>query len=294
MLSNGNQVQEGAIGSVLLIGCGYVGIALARGWIEKGLTVYGTTRRAEKLPFLREEGIRPLLVDLLKPPFVLPRTDWTYFMVAGSHDETLPRAMANVLAAFRESVPTRFIYTSSTGVYGDYGGAWVDESSPRQAAHPSGIRLIETEDLLFSAIEERQFPAILTRLSGIYGPDRLPGRDRLLNKSVLRGDPNGYLNLIHLEDLIPHLMAAPLFGKIGDCYLLTDDQPVLRKEYYEALASRLGISDFEPTWAALDSAATSRRCRNQKMKAQFKLDLAYPSYREGLAALLPGEPEPTR
>lgn len=195
--------------------------------------------------------------------------------------------MGNVLATLRPSPPARFVYTSSTGVYGDYAGGWVDESSPRQALHPAGIRLIETEDLLFSAAEEYRFPAVITRLAGIYGPGRLPGEESLSRGEPLRGDPEGFLNLIHREDLIPSLMATALFGKVGDCYLLSDDHPALRRDYYALLASRLGIAPRELDWALPERPAASRRCRNQKMKEHFKIELKYPSYREGLAALLP-------
>jgi len=273
-------------GSVLIIGCGYTGLPLAQAWIGKGFTVYGTTRKAEKGDRLRKAGIEPVLLDLLKPPFRLPRTDWVYFMVSGSRDATLPSAMINTLAALLENPPRRFIYTSSTAVYGDYNSDWVDESSLRRAKDLPGRRLIETEDVLFNAIEENQFPGAVIRLSGIYGPNRIPGRDLLLKREALRGRPEGYLNLIHLDDLVPLLVAAAPLTKVGDCYLFSDDHPVQRKDYYAYLAARLGITDFDPTWNRAEAPVASRRCRNQKMKEHFNFDLKYPSYREGLSALL--------
>lgn len=272
---------------MLIIGGGYVGLPLAKGWIKKGCRVYGTTRKVEKVDLLRREGIEPILLDLLKPPFRLPQADWVYFLVSGSHEETLPSAMTHVIAALLENPPNRFIYTSSTGVYGDYGPRWVDESSPRRADHPAGLRLIETEDILFTAMEEERFPGVVVRLSGIYGPDRIPGRNQVLKRAALRGHPEGYLNLIHLDDLVPLLLETAPLGETGECYLFSDDRPVRRKEYYTFLARRLGISDFAPRWNASDEPVAGRRCRNQKMKEHFQIDLNYPSYREGLSALLP-------
>ena len=195
--------------------------------------------------------------------------------------------MSNTLAVLLKNPPSRFIYTSSTGVYGDCGGGWVDESSLRRAIHPAGCRLIETEDRLFASVEKDQFPGVVVRLSGIYGPNRIPGRDRVLKKEALRGGPESYLNLIHLDDLIPLLVAAAPIAKVGDCYLLSDDHPVQRKDYYAFLAERLGTPRFAPRWDPSDEQAVSRRCRNQKMKAHFQIDLKYPSYREGLSALIP-------
>lgn len=282
-------------GSILVIGCGYLGLPLAKAWIAKGFTVYGTTRKTGKMDLLKKEGINPIVLDLLKPPFRLPQADWVYFLVSGSRDATFPHAMINTIAALRENPPRRFIYTSSTGVYGDYGSGWVDESSLRRATDPAGARLIETEDVLFSAVEDARFPGAVVRLSGIYGPDRIPGREPLLKREALRGNPEGYLNLIHLDDLIPLLVSAVSFVKVGDCYLFSDDHPVQRREYYAFLSARLGISDFSPRWKRSDEPAASRRCRNQKMKEHLQIDLKYPSYREGLSALLPngGPPRPS-
>jgi nucleoside-diphosphate-sugar epimerase len=241
----------------------------------------------ERINLLRREGIEPIRLDLLRPPFRLPQVDWVYFLVSGSRDETLPRAMMHTIAALLENSPSRFIYTSSTGVYGDYGRGWVDESSPRRADHPAGLRLIETEDILFNAIEEEQFPGVVVRLSGIYGPNRIPGCDQVLKGGKLRGRPEGYLNLIHLNDLVPLLVSAAPIAKTGDCYLFSDDHPVQRSDYYTFLAKRLGISDFTPLWNLFDEPVASRRCRNQKMKEHFQIGLKYPSYREGLSTLLP-------
>lgn len=279
-------------GSVLIIGCGYLGLPLAKAWIEKGFSVCGTTRTPAKMDLLKREGIEPIFLDLLKPPFRFPPADWVYFLVSGSRDGTLPYAMINALAALLENPPSRFIYTSSTAVYGDCGSGWVDESSVRRAKDPAGLCLIETEDALFTAIEENQFPGAVVRLSGIYGPDRIPGRDRVEKLEPLRGRPEGYLNLIHLDDLIPLLVAAAPLVKLGDCYLFSDDHPVRRRDYYSYLATRLGMSDFVPLWNRSGEPVPDRRCRNQKMKDHFQIGLKYPSYRKGLIALLPKRQTP--
>lgn len=195
--------------------------------------------------------------------------------------------MTHTIAALLKNPPRRFIYTSSTGVYGDYGHGWVDESSLRRAKHPAGLRLIETEDILFNAMEEEHLPGVVVRLSGIYGPSRIPGRDQVLKRGTLRGRPDGYLNLIHRDDLISLLLAAASIAKTGECYLFSDDHPVQRKDYYSFLARQLEIPDFAPIWNSSDEPVASRRCRNQKMKEHFQFNLKYPSYREGLNILLP-------
>lgn len=272
--------------SVLIIGCGYVGVPLAKAWIHAGHAVYGTTRSAARRDLLRKEGIEPILLDLLTPPFDLPQADLVYFMVAGSHDETLPQGMANALSVLAARPPRKFIYTGSTAAYGDHQGEWVDEASDRKATHPPGLRLIRTEEILLAAIRKERFPGTIARLSGIYGPRRIPGRDLVLKGGPLVGDPDAYLNLIHLDDLVHLLVAAAVRGKAGESYLFSDDHPVPRKEYYRFLAERLGIPHFSPTWIPSEERSGNRRCLNQKMKEELHVALKYPSYREGLEALI--------
>jgi nucleoside-diphosphate-sugar epimerase len=273
--------------SILIIGCGYVGVPLAKAWMRIGHTVYGTTRGAARLELLKGEGIQPVRLDLLKPPFQLPEAELVYFLVSGSQDETLSKGMTHALSALAPRPPQRFIYSSSTGVYGDHQGGWVDEGSERRATHPAGQRLIRTEEILLSEIKTSGFPGIIARLSGIYGPNRIPGRDLVLKGGPMVGDPDAYLNLIHLDDLVHLLVAAGVRGKVGESYLFSDDQPVLRKAYYRFLAERLGVPHFSPIWLPSQERSGNRRALNQKMKETFQLGLKYPSYREGLEALIP-------
>jgi nucleoside-diphosphate-sugar epimerase len=279
--------REGLLESILIIGCGYVGVPLAKAWIRKGHPVYGTTRSAARRDLLKKEGIQPLLLDLLQPPLQLPEADLIYLLVAGSQDETLTQGMSNLLAALKGRPPKKMIYSSSTGVYGDHQGEWVEETSERRAHHPAGLRLIRTEEILFSAAKQTRFPGIVARLSGIYGPRRIPGRDLVLKGGPLVGEPDAYLNLIHLDDLVHLLIAAAIRGKIGESYLFSDARPVLRKEYYRFLAERLGLPHYSPTWIPSQDRSGNRRCLNQKMKEEFHIELKYPSYREGLTALIP-------
>lgn len=273
--------------SVLIIGCGYVGVPLAKAWIQKGHAVYGTTRSAARRDRLKGEGIQPIVLDLLKPPFDLPHADWIYLLVAGSNDETLTEGMGHLLNALAAAPPKKLIYSSSTAVYGDHRGGWVDEMSLRAATHPAGLRLIRTEEILLSAFEKDRFPGIIARLAGIYGPRRIPGRDLVLKGGPIPGDPDSYLNLIHLDDLVSLLIDAALRGKAGESYLLSDDRPVLRKEYYRFLAGRLGLSHFSPTWLPSEGRPGDRRCLNRKMKEALQVELKYPSFDEGLRALIP-------
>lgn len=272
----------------MIIGCGYVGLPLGRAFAREGCAVYGTTRSRDRIPLLEKSGLQPVVIDLLKPPFLFPAADLVYFLVAGSHDETLPQGMSNAIAALAANPPQKFIYSSSTAVYGDHQGEWIDETSPRRAGHPAGLRLVRTENILSDAVRNLRFPGIITRLSGIYGPGRIPGKESVAKGGPLKGNPRSYLNLIHLEDLINLLMETARQGREGECYLFSDDQPVRREEYYHFLAECLGLAPFSPAWTAGEDRSDSRRCSNRKIKETFKVALNYPSYRKGLAVLLSG------
>jgi nucleoside-diphosphate-sugar epimerase len=274
------------VSSVLIVGCGYVGLPLGKEFVSRGETVYGTTRSPDRMEVISREGLRPILLDVLAPPFDLRLVDLVYFLVAGTGDDTLPKGMANLISALSHRPPQRFVYTSSTGIYGDYGGAWVDESSPRRGTHPAGERLIRTEDLLLSASGKERFPGIIARLSGIYGPNRIPGLDRIRKKEPIPGRPDAYLNLIHLDDLIGSLIACGSRGRAGEVYLISDDQPVRREDYYRFLAARLNAGAVSFQGEARERSG-SRRCRNRKMKEDLSVKLKYPSYREGIEALVP-------
>jgi len=265
-----------------------VGTSLARALIARGHSVFGTTRSPSRIDTLRREGLTPVLLDLLQPSLSLPAADRIYVLVSGTRDGTLPRGLENLLRTLRDRKPERLIYTSSTAVYGEYAGGWVDEGSARQASHPAGLALIRAEDLLLSSAELGGLPGILARVSGIYGPNRIPGRDRIMKGEPVPGDAGVYLNLIHVDDLVSGLMALAERGRVGETYLFSDDLPVKREEYYRFLAGCLNAPQAIFGGKSSEERTGSRRCQNSKITQDLALMLKFPSYREGLSALLGG------
>ena len=275
--------------NVLIAGCGYVGTVLARRLLDAGHVVHGLRRDPSGLP----PGIRPVAADLADPASLrgLPPTltHVVYAASAGGYTPDAYRAayvdgVDNLVAALHaQGQPVaRFVFTGSTGVYAQDGGAWVDETSPAEAAgfSPDALREGERRAL------ESGFPATVVRLSGIYGPGRTRTIDGVRDGSARRWrDRQVYLNHIHRDDaagVLAHVLALP---DPRPLYLGTDDEPADRSEVLAWIAARLGLPTPPETEAPARARGSERRYRNARLRAAG-YRFTYPTYREGYAALL--------
>ena len=277
--------------TLMIVGCGDVGSRLARRLLAQAWTVYGLRRDVARLP----AGVLPVAGDLQQAecPLGWPveQLDYLVYCVAASqHDEAGYRSayvegLRHVLAwlAERGQRPQRLLFVSSSGVYAQADGEWVDEQSPAEASSYSGRVMREAERLALDS----GLPATLVRLTGIYGP----GRQWLLNQ-VRQGyrvasEPPLYGNRIHADDaagLLAFLLQADAAGTpLADCYLGVDDAPAPLHEVVGWLREQLGVSH----WAEQSSVrrAGSKRCSNARARALGWVP-QYPSYREGYAAVL--------
>ncbi len=189
--------------------------------------------------------------------------------------EVYVTGLRNVLAALPRG--GRFIYISSTSVYGQTDGSVVDEASPTEPLEESGRVVLEAETVL----RELRPDAVVLRFAGIYGPGRVLRRQALLNGEPLVGDADKWLNLIHVEDGARAVLAAEARGREGETYLIADDTPVRRREFYTHLARVLGAppARFEHR----DAVEANRRITNQRARAELGWAPRFPSYVEGLA-----------
>ena len=282
----------------LIVGCGYLGRRVARAWISDGHVVFALTRSESKAKELRAEGIQPIVGDLAVKGTLceLPPVDTILYAVG--FDRSINQSMrqvyvdglANVLDVVDSSSVSRFFFVSSTGVYGQDAGEWVDEQSVCQPRREGGRVCLEAENVL------RAHPlgksAIILRLAGLYGPGRIPRRRELTEGLSITVPTAGYLNLIHVADVVRVILAAEQIVEPPDLYLVADGHPVQRIEYYRELARQLKAPDpqFGPpseSLLATDRAASAdKRVRNQHMLEKLKIILRYSSYREGLSAIV--------
>jgi len=279
--------------TVLIAGCGDVGGRLATQLLAAGWEVHGLRRDVSRLP----AGVIGVAGDLFNKecPATWPigAVDYlVYCAAATDHDEAGYRAayvqgLEHVLEWLGDygQVPNRLLFVSSSSVYGQQEGEWVDESSPAVAAGYSGRVMLEAEQLALKS----GIPASVVRLTGIYGP----GREWLLTQ-VRRGyrvvdEPPLYANRIHADDaagLMACLLEADRRGvALDDVYIGVDDEPAALADVVGWLREYLGVTE----WADNDSVRRtgSKRCSNARARALGWTPM-YPSFREGYAAILEG------
>lgn len=275
---------------VLIAGCGYVGSALGRLLIRRGDEVFGLRRRPDALP----PGIRPVRADLADAatldalPPDLDRV--VYAASPGDRSEDQYRlayveGLSNLLRALerRGDRLRRMLFTSSTAVYGQRHGEWVDEESPADPSSATARRLREAEELCLDG----PFPATVVRFAGIYGP----GRTRLVDR-VRRGEariPPGepvYTNRIHRDDcagVLAHLMDVTSPAAL---YLGVDHEPADVASVLGWLAKRLQVTPPAEDPGAFDPArGRNKRCRNTRL-VDSGYKFRYPTFREGYSAIL--------
>jgi nucleoside-diphosphate-sugar epimerase len=287
-------MEERRLFRVLIAGCGYVGSALAGRLVGEGHMVWGLRRSPGALP----AGVQPLAADLADPSTLEglpPSLDYVVYAAApGGAVDARYRAiyvdgLRNLLAALETQGqrPRRVLLTSTTGVYGQQAGAWVDEESPTEPGDFRGERPLDGERLLLAG----PLPATVLRLGGIYGP----GRTRLIEQ-VRSGQaacvPGLWSNRIHRDDCAGALRHLMLLEDAGSLYLGVDREPVELCDVQRWLAARLGVVSPGVVEDA-DVAATTpgrrrdsnKRCSSERLAASGYRFL-FPTFREGYAALL--------
>ncbi len=268
----------------LILGCGYLGRLVAARWISAGQRVAALTRRnADALAAL---GVEPVAGDILDPHSLRSLPEAATVLYAVGMDRTSGRSMRDVyvggLGHVLDTLPRceRFVYVSSTSVYGQTDGSIVDECSPTEPTEESGQIVLEAERLLWA----RRPAAIVLRLAGIYGPNRLLRRQaQLQSGEPITGDPTRWLNLIHVDDGAVAVLATESRGAAGETYNIADDEPTSRRAFYIRLAELVGapqpVFDDRP-----EPRANNRRVDSAKAKAALSWAPKYLSYREGLPA----------
>jgi len=287
----------------LIVGCGYVGLPLGAELIRLGHEVFGLRRNAAAQGELKAVGIQPFVADVTQPDTLakLPRDfDWVVHCVAsrgGSAEDYRriylqgARHVLEWLAPASAEAPARqtlrkFVYTSSTSVYGQTDGSQVKETSPTGPVTETAKVLLETEQVLRDVFQQKKFPAVILRVAGIYGPERGHGfRQFLNNEARIEGDGSRFLNMIHRDDVIGCIIAALKHGRAGEIYNAVDDEPVRQLDFFQWLAEELG-RDLPPSAPAnfdenRKRGVTNKRVSNRKLKTELGYQFKYPDFRSG-------------
>ena len=281
-------------GTLLSIGHGYSARTLAPRLLADGWRVIATTRSAEKAETLRGEGVEPV---------VWPGADLAPHLAAATHLlSSVPPSQEGdpVLAALGPAIAGAghldwVGYLSTTGVYGDRGGALVEEDAPLTPSSERGARRVAAEQGWQAVCDRAGVPLHVFRLAGIYGPGR-NAIDRVRAGTARRiVKPGQVFSRIHVADIATVLaasMAAPVQG--GRSYNVCDDLPAPPQDVIAHAAELLGMAppleeDFdsaEMSPMARSFYADSKHVGNARLKRELGVTLRYPDYRAGLAALL--------
>lgn len=295
---------------VLILGCGYVGTEVGRQLQAVGHSVVGVCRSPERFEELRALGIQPEVGDLTRRED-LERLPGLFDAVintvssskggAAEYRSVYLEGTRTVLDWLRSHPLQRFAYTSSTSVYAQTDGSWVDEASPAAPTGETGSLLRATEDLLLDANRERGFPAVILRVAGIYGPGRgFLFQKFLAGEATISGDGSRFLNMVHRDDVASALVRVMDPTVATGIYNCVDDVPLTQGAFLRWAAQSLDRP--EPPTAPEPAAGTRKRGVSHKRVCNARLHATgwvpqFPSWREGyrvwVEAIRAGQPIPT-
>jgi nucleoside-diphosphate-sugar epimerase len=277
--------------TILLAGCGDLGTEAGLRFAAAGYAVVGWRRSPDKLP-AAIEGVAADLAGTDLPPIPADTTAVVVAVAADSPTETAYRAayvdgLTHVLDALeRDAVtPRRVLFVSSTAVYGDAAGGWVDESTTAVPGGFSGRVLREAEELLLSRLRGTGSAPVVLRLGGIYGPGRTRLIDQVRNGTAVIPDEPRFTNRIHRDDAaaaVVHL--AALATEPAPVYVGVDNDPAELGDVLRFLAAEMGYP--EPPAGPAGGARGGNKCCSNALLRGSGLELAYPTFREGYRAVL--------
>ncbi|MEL6516318.1 MAG: SDR family oxidoreductase [Pseudomonadota bacterium] len=279
--------------TLLSFGHGFSAKALTPLLTAKGWHVTGTTRSADKADAIRHSGATPL---------IWPGTDLTPALAQATHIliSAGPGPDGDpVLNAARDQIATApniqwLGYLSTTGVYGDHQGGWVDEATPLTPSTKRGQLRVEAEAAWQSLAADANLPLHIFRLAGIYGPGRGPFAKVRAGTARRIVKPGQVFSRIHVDDIAQVLAASIERPRPGAIYNLCDDDPAPPQDVLAHAAELLNLplppevafSEAEMTPMARSFYAESKKVRNDLIKTELGVRLKYPTYRDGLKALL--------
>lgn len=287
---------------VFIVGCGDIGLRTAAILKQQpGMTVIGIVRSTPSCERLQQNGIDVIQCDL-QDPINLTGITWAdalvYYFVppppTGLSDTYMTQFLAQLT---RFNKPQQIVYLSTSGVYGDCRGNWVDETWPTSPQQERSIRRLNAEQQLQTFCQMQQVKCVILRVGGIYGPGRLPIARLSQGLPILNEHESPYSNRIHADDLAQIAVTAAIKAPHQSVYNVSDGCPSSISDYFNRVADLLGFPrppaiSWEQAPQNLTSALysylqESRRLRNDKMCQELGITLKYPNLELGLHSIDP-------
>lgn len=283
-----------SIQPIWIAGCGDIGRRVAKIYLHKDQSVNGFVRTRSSQQSCQEVGVNATIADFSQSldfdPDCVRDAQLFYFAPPpsqGRRDSSLAKFLAHIKAP-----PQRILLISTTGVYGDSDGEWIDENSPVQPNVDRAYRRADAESKLQQWAHRNQKEFVILRVPGIYALDRLPIK-RIKNAlPVLRKEDSPYTNRIHADDLARVCCLAMDKAKSGEVFNVTDGHPSTMTEYFDHVADYAGLprapkismarAQQEMSEGMLSYLNESRKISNQKLLDELGVKLDYPSLHETL------------
>jgi nucleoside-diphosphate-sugar epimerase len=283
---------------IFIAGCGYTGLKVARRELERGARVQALARSPAGAERLRTAGIEPLAGDLddraSLAALSLDGVLIYYFVPPPAYGVDDPRLRALLDAIGPHARPRRVVLLSTTGIYGDCGGMWIDEERPPNPQTDRARRRLAAEQQLYAWAHTCDVPFAILRVAGIYGPGRLPIERLKQGSPVLREVESPWSNRVHVDDLAAACLAAADHDGSGRVYNISDGHPTTMTDYFNRVADACGLSRPPETSMAqartalsaemLSYLSESRRIDNTRMRTELGVALRYPTLADGLRA----------
>ncbi len=280
---------------LLIVGCGDIALR-ALPQLARNYEVFGLVRAAAQADRIAALGAIPLTGDLDNPATLAALAgvaDLVLHLAPPGESGDRDQRSANLIAALSTRPPERLVYISTSGVYGDCGGAWVDEDRPLAPQTVRALRRVDAERSLLAWGKQSGVAVAVLRVPGIYAAERLPLAQLRRGAPVLRAEDDVYTNHIHADDLAAVCLAALERGAAGRVYNASDDSEIKMGDYFDLVADRARLPrPPRIARAAAEAGAIaegllsfmreSRRLTNTRMKAELGVRLRYPSVYEGV------------
>jgi nucleoside-diphosphate-sugar epimerase len=290
MLSSKPEIENVLPATALIVGCGDVGLRVASRLLAMRREVTGVVRSDQSAAQLKQRGVRAVCADLDQAAPQEAAALILYFAPppnSGDGDPRLRRFLST-----RTTGDTRIVYISTSGVYGDCQGRWIDEDAPLQPISARAQRRLDAE----RALAQWGGDHVILRVPGIYGPGRLPLERLRQRLPVVRDAESPYTNRVHADDLAEAALHAAAYGQSGAAYNISDGHPTTMCDYFTRCAALLGLPSppqisleearrvFTPAmWSFMEE---SKRLINRRMLEQLGCAPRYPDLERGLAACL--------
>lgn len=284
---------------LLIVGCGDIALR-ALPQLARKYQVFGLVRAAGQAERIAALGAIPLTGDLDHPAelhALAAGSDLVLHLAPPGESGERDERTANLIAALSPRPPGRLVYISTSGVYGDCGGDWVDETRPVAPQTVRGQRRADAERMLLAWGRQSGVAVVILRVPGIYAAERLPLAQLKRASPVLRAEDDVYTNHIHADDLADICAAALERGDAGRVFNASDDSEIKMGDYFDLVADRARLPrPPRIARAAAEAGAIaegllsfmreSRRLVNTRMKAELGMRLRYPSVYEGVPAVV--------